>query len=187
MRTTSITCPEGVQITLKSDDFIVSEGIYALLRNMSFNIKHTKKKDHKLLIIINTSNSVYQSAYHYLQDRNYDRIVMLCSDLKERIFCGLNVRPITFIKLSTEVVEVYEIFHKLFATHPKQRSIKPLTMVEKRILLLFMAKFSTTMISDELHINHKTAYCHLKNMNHKMLVKDNAELNIKMVLISGSA
>lgn len=43
------------------------------------------------------------------------------------------------------------------------------------------------MISDELHINHKTAYCHLKNMNHKLLVKDNAELNIKMILISGSA
>lgn len=132
MRTTSIICREGVSITIKSDDFIVSEGIHALLRNMSFNIKHTKKKDHKLLIIINTSNSVYQSAYHYLQDRHYDRVVMLCSDLKERIFCGLNVRPITFIKLSTELVEVYEILHHVFATHPEQCSIKPLTIVEKK-------------------------------------------------------
>lgn len=131
MRTTSITCPEGVKITIRSDDFIVSEGIRSLLRNMSFNIKYTKKKDHKLLIIINTSNSVYQSAYHYLQDRNYDRVVMLCSDLKERIFCGLNVRPITFIKSSTELVEIYEILHKVFATHPEQCSIKPLTRVEK--------------------------------------------------------
>ncbi|CCG86017.1 putative regulatory protein, LuxR family [Erwinia piriflorinigrans CFBP 5888] len=176
-----------MSITIKSDDFIVSEGIYALLRNMRFNIKYTKKKGHKLLIIINTSNSVYQSAYHYLQDGHYDRVVMLCSDLKERIFCGLNVRPITFIKLSTELAEAYEILHNVFATHPEQCSIKPLTMVENKILLLLMAKYSTTMISDELHINHKTAYCHLKNMNHKLLVKDNAELNIKMILISGSA
>lgn len=187
MRTMSIKNAEGVQITIKSDDFIVSEGIHYLLRNMIFNVNDSKNKDHKLLIIINTSNSIYQSAYHYLQDSHYDRVVMLCSDLKERIFCGLNVMPITFIKLSTELSEVYEILHKIFSAHIKQCSIKPLTLVEKKILLLIMEKYSATMISDELHINHKTAYSHLKNMSNKLLVKDNAELNIKMILINGSA
>ncbi|CAO97903.1 helix-turn-helix domain-containing protein [Erwinia tasmaniensis] len=187
MRTTSITSAEGVLITIKYDDFIVSEGIHCLLQDMIFNVNAANKKDHKLLIIINTSNSIYQSAYHYLQDSHYDRVVMLCSDLKERIFCGLNVRPITFIKLTTKLVEVYEILHKIFAANTEQCSIKPLTLVEKKILQLIMEKYSATMISDELHINHKTAYSHLKNMSNKLLVRDNAELNIKMILINGAA